>query len=316
LQIAASNGDLVLVDLFLGAGAGIGERQAKLAGRTALQAAAGNGHIGIVGRLVGYDKSMIDAGPSESYGRTALQAAAEGGHFDVVDFLLKEGVTNPFSPGSKYYGRTVLQAAAGGGNLTILNMLLGLLDLGDVDRVDDEIMGNVAFHGGRNAIQAGAEGGHLEIVSRLLKLLEGRGTPRHRSKGSPALIDGVSALEAAAAIGHEDLCKLLLGGAEDSDDIGVRSVEQYIIRACGAAAEAGHLHTYKPLGNTISQFPISRYHAGICTLLAAAVSGGHIEIIDLSLRDITHHNPKPPSDVLRRASGGGCFFTVGRPDFV
>ncbi|RPB06915.1 ankyrin, partial [Morchella conica CCBAS932] len=276
LQLAASNGDIELVNLFLEKGAGIGERQARLAGRTALQAAAENGHRDIVKRLVRYDKSMIDTGPSESYGRTALQAAAEGGHHAVVEFLLKEGVQNPFSPGSKYYGRTALQAAAGGGNLEIINILVKLRPPRTLS--PDEIMSGVANHGGRNAIQAAAERGHLEVVKQLLQFAGGKSLPATIERPLPTSGDRIYAIEAAAAIGHEDLCKLLTGVELSIDPYSHPENEPYT-RACQAASKAGHLHIYKLFrGQDLEAL-------NAASVLTFAASNAHVEIVKLCLED-------------------------------
>lgn len=299
LQVAASNGDLELVELFLGKGAGIGERQAKIAGRTALQAAAENGHLHIVKRLVGYDKSMTDAGPSENYGRTALQAAAEGGHLAVVEFLLKAGVAKPFSPGSKYYGRTALQAAAGGGILAILNMLLELANLSDVD-ADYEIVDKIAKNDGRNTIQAGAKGGHLEIVNRLLKLiidLEGWVLHRECLVGSPAWNDGTWATEAAAAIGREDLCKLLCN--VEITRYYINDMNGPFRRALQALSKAGYLHIYELFRD---RYPQDIRAPGVLPLL---VSGGHIAIIDLFMREGGWYCQDDIDGALRCASERG-----------
>ena len=60
-------------------------------GRTALQAAAGGGHLAVVERLL-QEKADINA--AFFYGRTALQAAAEGGHLAVVERLHQAGAVN------------------------------------------------------------------------------------------------------------------------------------------------------------------------------------------------------------------------------
>jgi ankyrin repeat protein len=52
--------------------------------KTALQAAAGGGHLAVVERLL-QERADVNAAAAHSGGRTALQAAAEGGHLAVVE---------------------------------------------------------------------------------------------------------------------------------------------------------------------------------------------------------------------------------------
>ena len=60
-------------------------------GRTALQAAAGGGHLAVVERLL-QEKADVNAAAGRGYGGiTALQAAAEGGHKKVVECLYQAG---------------------------------------------------------------------------------------------------------------------------------------------------------------------------------------------------------------------------------
>ena len=58
-------------------------------GRTALQAAAGGGHLDVVERLLAAGADVNAA--AAHGGRTALQAAAGGGHLDVVERLRQAG---------------------------------------------------------------------------------------------------------------------------------------------------------------------------------------------------------------------------------
>ena len=58
-------------------------------GRTALQAAAGGGHLAVVERLL-QEKADVNAAAGRG-GRTALQAAAGGGHLAVVERLHRGG---------------------------------------------------------------------------------------------------------------------------------------------------------------------------------------------------------------------------------
>lgn len=91
--------------------------------RTALQAAAGGGHIENVKLLI-RAKAQVNAPlKSDASGRTALQAAAENGHSDIVELLIQDGSYVDALP-SKEYGFSALQAAAMNGHLEIVKQLI------------------------------------------------------------------------------------------------------------------------------------------------------------------------------------------------
>ncbi|KAK5988793.1 Putative ankyrin repeat protein [Cladobotryum mycophilum] len=152
LQAAIRGGHLNIVERLLAARADI-NIPSKHSGRTTLQAATQGGHLDIIKRLLtaGAD---INA-PSRQYSQTALQAAAKGGHLDIVERLLAAGAD--VNAPSGQYGRTALQAAAEDGHLAIIERLLAAK--ADINAP--------AEHSGRTALQAAAQGGHLDIVSRL-----------------------------------------------------------------------------------------------------------------------------------------------------
>ena len=90
LQAAAGRGHLEIVDKLLAAGSDVNFDSWITNGRTALQAAAEGGHLKVVEKLLAAG-SDVNALPSEEHGRTALQAASEGGHLEVVEKLLAAG---------------------------------------------------------------------------------------------------------------------------------------------------------------------------------------------------------------------------------
>ena len=75
-------------------------------GQTALQAAAGAGHLEVVERLLAANADVNAA--TADYGQTALQAAARAGHLEVVERLL---AANADIKAAGYYDRTALLAA-------------------------------------------------------------------------------------------------------------------------------------------------------------------------------------------------------------
>ncbi|KAJ5910121.1 hypothetical protein N7504_004764 [Penicillium tannophilum] len=158
-------------------------------GRTALQAAAGRGHLEIVKTLI-QAKAEVNAAPAENDGRTALQAAAEGGHLEVMKILI-EAKANVNAADRD--GRTALQAAAGRGHLEIVKTLIqakadvnaapagydGRTALHEAARgghpevinvlIEAKANVNVADRNGRTALRAAITGGHLEVVNRLMQ---------------------------------------------------------------------------------------------------------------------------------------------------
>ena len=87
----------------------------KFRRRKALQAAAENGHLEVVERLL-TAKADVNAGPAYDSGRTALQAAAKNGHLAVVERLLTAKV-------AKESVQTALRAAERNGDERFIKLL-------------------------------------------------------------------------------------------------------------------------------------------------------------------------------------------------
>ncbi|RYP25665.1 hypothetical protein DL767_008305 [Monosporascus sp. MG133] len=90
LQNAAGRGSIVLVRLFIHAGADVNTPAYHDLGVTALQAAAARGNLDIATLLI-QQKADVNAPAAKNGGRTALEAAAEHGRLDMVHFLLASG---------------------------------------------------------------------------------------------------------------------------------------------------------------------------------------------------------------------------------
>ena len=109
----------------------------------------------------------VNAAARGAFARTALQAAAGGGHLEVVERLL---ATKAYVNTAAGYnnGQTALQAAAGGGHLEVVERLLAAK--ADVNAATASSNAATAgYNNGRTALQAAAEGGHLEVVEQLRK---------------------------------------------------------------------------------------------------------------------------------------------------
>ncbi len=225
---------------------------------TALQAAAGGGHLGIVDKLLAAG-SDVNFGSCIDNGRTALQAAADRGHLKIVKKLLAAGSDVNALP-SRWNGRTALQAAAEGGHLEIVEKLLA--SGSDVNALPSK-------NHGRTTLLAAAEGGHLKIVGKLL-------AAGSDVNALPSKSDGRTALQAAAEGGHLKIVEKLLAAGSDVNAL----PSKWSRTALQAAAEGGHLEIVEKLlaaGSAVNTLP-SEYHGR--TAFEAAVARSHLMIVE------------------------------------
>jgi ankyrin repeat domain-containing protein 50 len=131
LQVAASRGDLVMVEILIKAGANVNDPPSYHAGTTALQAAVTSGNMEVVDFLLDHGADP-KGDPAPWQGYTALQAAAGAGHFELAQRLVELGA-DPNEP-SPWRGRSPLQAAARNGHLEIVKWLLA--KGADIDAID------------------------------------------------------------------------------------------------------------------------------------------------------------------------------------
>lgn len=97
--------------------------------RSPVQMAAEVGNLQILQALLEAGADIINEKPAPHYGRTALQAAAGAGHLNIVSLLIDKGAKKDEEP-APYYGRRALQAAAGAGHLKVVKFLCN--DLKDI----------------------------------------------------------------------------------------------------------------------------------------------------------------------------------------
>jgi ankyrin repeat protein len=184
LIAAAGNGHAELTRSLLERGAD--PRRWMDNGEGALHWACEAGHLAVVQVLLAQDRGLVDLpGKAE---RTALIAAAGRGHDEVVRVLLERGA-DPHKRESD--GTRALDWAAQEGHQAVVELLLardpGLLDL--------------QGYNDRTALMAASGNGHVDLVRLLLK----RGAdPRKR------VSTGETALHWAAERGHEAVVQLLL----------------------------------------------------------------------------------------------------------
>jgi ankyrin repeat protein len=166
-------------------------------GRTALQAAAEQGHIEMAKLLLsqGSKDAQINAPPAYEGGRTALQAAAEQGHIEMAELLLSQDSkdTQINAPPAHEEGRTALQAAAEQGHIEMVELLCA-------NKVDIDAAPGVIS--GITALGAAVKSGHIKIINFLLQ------------KGATVNMDanryGETALHIAARQGNHVIVELLV----------------------------------------------------------------------------------------------------------
>ena len=197
-------------------------------GRTALMAAALNGHVDVVGALLsaGADVEMTDAS-----GSTALVYAAASGRIEVADLLMRRGAKR---------GRDMmLAAAAGRGNTQVVERILGEGVAVDAPGFD-----------GATPLATAAREGHVELV----RLLAGRG-----ASVNGLCADGQTALIKAAAAGHYAVVKALLDLGADQE---ILDREGRSARGYAALAEHRDVVDSLDRGTQGNQSTLERSHRG------------------------------------------------------
>ena len=223
-------------------------------GSTALMTAAMAGHVDVVARLLGSNKSNVRA--RDQSGSTALHVAAYYGHASCVELILRAGAEVNALDG---HGQTPLFHACGGGHADVAQALFQAG--GSVQFVDGE---------GRSLLHWAAVGGHDEVCTMLL------------SRNLP--VDGVdnsgrTPLHNAAFGNHgRTLAVLLQAGANADlqDDAGITALHW--------AASTGSLDVVELLLHAYAYVNVTEYHEERLTPLDYAEIAEHVEVAQL-LRD-------------------------------
>lgn len=127
LQIAASHGNRILVQLLLDSGVSVNEPPANqpvgnVLPRTALQAVVEKGIMKLVNLFIEHG-ACINAPAAENSGATALQLACIHGHLEISIRLLELGA-DVNARGAQKNGRTALEGAAEHGRIDTIQLLL------------------------------------------------------------------------------------------------------------------------------------------------------------------------------------------------
>lgn len=244
---------------------------------TALQCAAGNGHLDVVMLLVA-NGADVNTKPADSSGRTALLVAAEGGHVEVARFLLARSAAIDNKPGIDS-SPTVLQAAAGNGHLAMVQILLE----NDADLNDN--------HDGRSALHHAAASGHLEVMKLLLENDADINERETKSRGE-------TVFQAAAGSGNMEAVEFLLNNAAN---INAKAASEGGRTALQAAAENGHIEVVRFLLANDAKVNAKPASINGRTALQAAAGGGHLDVVRLLFDADAKINAKPAYESGRTA---------------
>ncbi|KAI5843055.1 hypothetical protein DFP73DRAFT_479516, partial [Morchella snyderi] len=267
-------------------------------GRSALQAASGNGHRELVEYLLTCASpwSDVNCPAAVPFGCTALQAASQGGHADVVKLLLANGASVDVVPapnldhcvefrrwlnmdisvevtahGYQYIpahrlhqtrvGVSALCAAATNGHEKVVQILL---------RAQAEV--NMMNHG--TALQAAAAAGHLRVVKKL----------RRRGANLNAAADacgGATALQAAVGEGHFYVARYMLDFGADVDAPPAAYQGRSALAAAAGRGDTFMLDYLIYKGADVNQAPGTCFGA---TALQVAARIGHPQIVSTLLK--------------------------------
>jgi ankyrin repeat protein len=265
LNVAAKDGDMVVIDRLLRANADVITPGASRFDPSALEEAAGAGHFDIVKRLLEAESAITSV--DGYYNLSAVEAAVESGQHKEVERLLKAKKMLDYAADNKCkalkvaagvrdmrIGKLLVESGAAVNDTEIdgqrYSALTNAAGVGNLDMVEYLLQLGADLSGGKHSkfpkkspLRAAAEGGHITMVNKLLEV------------GAP--IDETKPLHGAARAGHVDIVRRLLdaGAPVDGDK---KCVQQY-------------------------NDPTPRMHQCELTALQEAARGGHLQIVDMLL---------------------------------
>jgi ankyrin repeat protein len=265
LNVAAKNGDMVVVDRLLRANADVITPGACHYDPSALEEAAGADHFDVVKRLLEAESAITSV--DGYYSLSAVEAAVESGQHKEIERLRKAKKMLDYVADNKC---KALKVAAGVKDMRIGKLLVesgaavndtdtdvqrhsaltNAAGAGNLDMVEYLLQLGADLSGGKlsktpkkSPLRAAAEGGHITVVNKLLEL--------------GATIDETKPLHGAAGAGHADIVRRLLdaGAPVDGDKKCARQYDD----------------------------PTPRMNQGQLTALQEAARGGHLQIVDMLL---------------------------------
>lgn len=268
LQLAALQGNTMLVNYLILAGVDVNARGKGDLGFTALQAAVKGGHIDVANILLSA-KANIDA-PSNPPWETALQVAARTGNTILVRLLLANGA-NPNGRASPYcrlgdLNRTALEEAVSNDPINV-EIVYALIEAGA--NVEGSSMSNEFWPLGRAATK-----GDLRVVQMLLDAGADLNVPAAESQPT--------ALQAAVERGNIRLVRYLL---QRGADVNAPPAKRYGATALQRAAIIGHLRIFMILLEAGADINAPAAKELGRTALEAAAEHGRLDILHLLLKN-------------------------------
>lgn len=282
LQAAAAEGHLKIVERLLVAKADVNARAGYPSRHTALQLAAANGHLEVVERLL-IAKADVNALPEPAY--LHLGQISTRGFGETVDRLLATK-TNIYSLAK--FGYTRLQVATIQGYLESAERLLATKD--------------TLSRSGHTALRETIMQCHRYFLERIIAANADVNTPRY-----PAKLFQPTPLQAAAAEGHLEIVETLLATTNDNMTLRgghsvtkLASVNSYLEMVERLLAKGAHIEApLQGFSGTALQVAVNNGHLKIVerliaanadvnaasrgylgTALQAAASKGHLEIVE------------------------------------
>ena len=191
LHLAASAGNLEIVQILQGKGADVNSKDAN--GQTPLHKAAEQGHIPVIKFLIGH---RADVDIEDSKGKTALNWAARNGNLEAVQLLIGR---SSHAKRKDHKGKTPMHEAVKFHNMDVARFLTE----------KNPKCAKCKDHNNVTPLHKAAFNGDLDMVSLLVEACPGA-LKRKDNKGKTALHD-------AASQGHLDIVRCLVEKRADID---------------------------------------------------------------------------------------------------
>jgi FOG: Ankyrin repeat len=284
LVLAAFNGQTAAVKALVNAGVGINawtstsnKSKWPINHKTALAAAAGNGHVETVEELLAIG---ANANTPNGYENTALVAAVSNKHYEIAKMLVSAGAKT---------GLIVYNAALKG-------------DLEVVQALIDAEIGDNANDYGDTGLHAAAQNGHLEVAEKFLAMYSNERSRARSYAGNQRAafvnaknFSGATALHYASQNGHLQIVKFLLANGANvnaKNDDGFAALQYAVGKVAdpikGDSAAKENTEVAKALIYAGAQIN-DKNQLGQTALMTAA-NNGHVKTVQMLLANGAYVN--------------------------